>query len=549
MQKVIFLVFWLVETKLDRTVSSVGSLGEKEPVTFKSIHLLGWIVMKHLIKDNVKSEIYLVHSVDIDSIVVKELKPLIESKTTTKIKAADGTEMSFSVARIINQIPFRLGAASALTTLISNNKSLLLSFVNEATLNFFRDLICQWGPDKSFLEVFRAICSCKGVALQDNQRKCLALMEKSQHEPFVLDVFTKPGDVYSNSSDSPMLVQSLGEGEPSRNEPEGNFFRKFTHTEADEVVVEMKEDSEEYLGQDGIERGFPKLYVSWTGSDDWRRGQSTLYYSPAALSLSTVDSSKSCISLETLCFPLKLDEDADLCSSDEEMLSKMESFYGVEGDRKRVEQLFLDHKFVCEYFAEQMRLYAEMCLGRCFETTDYFAKKFNFDILYAGMANTDLPFSFRSAFSDLMRTLVLDRFPQLYNCGNYRIPVSVYILEDLDFKDNDVNHTLPSFSVPSKFNSDDELYRFKTPKKFELLVAYCNKYLSMRVGAQCSDPVFEDKNRCTLSILKTIDNLVSFGFYDTVQELKEVVRPIVQMIDGRMMTEDVGEVPGELLLC
>jgi hypothetical protein len=193
---------------------AVGLLGVKEPITFKSVHLLGWIVMKHLIKNNVRSENYIVNNVDIDSVIVTELKPIIASKTTTKIASADGKPMSFALARIINQIPFRLGAAYALTTLISNNRELLLSFVNDATLLFFRDLISQWGPDKRFLEVFKAICSCKNRALLSNQRSMLKLIEKSNAEdPFVVECFRSPGDVLSTTDESPMLVQRLDGGE------------------------------------------------------------------------------------------------------------------------------------------------------------------------------------------------------------------------------------------------------------------------------------------------------------------------------------------------
>lgn len=89
----------------------MGLLGVKEPINFRSVHLLGWIVMKHLIKDNEKSENYLVHEVDLDSMIVNELKPIIAAKTTTKIQSADGKPMSFALARMINQIPFRLGAS------------------------------------------------------------------------------------------------------------------------------------------------------------------------------------------------------------------------------------------------------------------------------------------------------------------------------------------------------------------------------------------------------------------------------------------------------
>jgi hypothetical protein len=286
--------------------------------------------------------------------------------------------------------------------------------------------------------------------------------------------------------------------------------------------------------------------VSWSGADDWQRGGRALYHSPRALSIpSTKEGSKgSVVSIEDLSFPLKLEEDAAEGCSNEMIITAMDNFYKTNGDRKRAQHLFVNHKFLSEYFMEQTRLSAEMCLGRCFETMSHFSSKFDFDMLYSGMANTNLPFGYRGAFSDLMRTMMLDQFPQLKNCGNYRIPVSVYVLDELDHSKDDVDSALPVFSIPAQFQSNDSLYRCRTPKKFELLVAYCSKYLSMRLGAQCSAPVFQNKNRCTLSVLNLIDKLVSFGFYDTVKELQGVVRPMMLMLDGRLMTEEPDETPG-----
>lgn len=525
---------------------SVGILGVKEPITFNSVHLLSWIVMKHLIKDNERSEIYVVNNIDIDSVIVSELKPIIAANTTTKIASADGKPMSFAMARIINQIPFRLGAAYALTTLISNNRDLLLSFVNDATLLFFRDLISQWGPDKRFLEVFKAICSCKNYALPANQRSMLKLIEKSNvDEPFVVECFRTEA-AWPTNEDSPMLVQTVVEAHKGGMVAKMmNPLRRLTMSEDEKKAADAVDeaDDEPYLGSEGGALGFPKLFVSWTGADDWTRGGSSLYYSPAALSIpSTKEGAKrAVVSIEDLAFPLKLEEDA---TDDTSMVTAMDSYYQTGGDRKQAQNLFVNHKFLSDYFMEQTRLYAEMCLGRCFETSSHIANEFDFDMLYSGMANTNLPFGYRGAFSDLMRTLIVDQFPQLKNCGNYRVPVSVYVLDKLDYSNDDVNSALPTFSIPAQFESSDPLYKYKTPKKCELLVSYCSKYLSMRLGAQCSDPVFMNKNRCTLSVLNMIDKLVSFGFYDTVKELKEVVRPLILMLDGRMMTEEPEETPG-----
>ena len=503
--------------------------------------------MKHLIKDNVRSENYVVDNIDLESVIVAELKPIILATSTTKIATADGKPMSFAMARIINQIPFRLGAAYTLTTLISNNRNLLLSFVNDATLLFFRDLISQWGPDKRFLEVFKAVCSCKNNALPANQRSMLKLIEKSNvDEPFVIECFRTDGEVWSTDAESPMLVQALQEEAQS----EGlilNPMRKFSIGEQGGVGKKNHQDDREpYFGEECCVQGFPKLFVSWPGADDWKRGGTSLYLSPASLSIpSSHEGAKNAVvSIEDLAFPLKLEEDATDDFSEENIVTAMDNYYQTNGDRKQAQHLFVNHKFLSEYFVEQTRLYAEMCLGRCLETRRHFASNFDFDMLYSGMANTNLPFGYRSAFSDLMRTLVIDQFPQLKNCGNYRVPVSVYVLDQLNYSNNDIDTALPSFSIPTQFKSSDSLYRYKTPKKFELLVSYCSQYLSMRLGAQCSAPVFMNKNRCTLSVLNMIDKLVSFGFYDSVKELKEVVRPMILMLDGRMMTEEPDEVPG-----
>ena len=495
--------------------------------------------MKHLIKDNEVTENYVVHNIDIDSVIVMELKPIIASKTTTKIESGDGQPMSFAVARMINQIPFRLGAAYALTTLISNNRELLLSFVNDATLRFFRDLINEWGPDKRFIEVFKAVCSCNNFAIPANQRSMLKLMERSPgDEPFEIDCF-RNDEVWPVDS-SPMLVQALETDKDDKKESGviGAFRRMSLIPKNEEHTIEYVD--EPYLGEESCTHGFPRLFVDWSSDDSWKRGARSLYYSAATLQIPTAGKGKS-ISLEDMSFPLKLAEDSDATSSEESFLNAIDLYYKTNGDRKKAQELFVNHKFLSEYFMEQIRLFSEMCFGRCFETRSHFSNQYDFDMLYSGMANTRLPFGYRAAFSNLMRTLLLDQFPQMKNCGNRRIPVAVYVLDNLDHDNDDVDATLPSFSVPAKFQSDSPLMKYRTPKKFELLVAYCNRYLSVRIGAQCSAPLYSNKNRCTLSVLNMVDKLVSFGFYDTLNELKEVVKPMVLMLDGRMMTEEDDE--------
>mmetsp|Transcript_17820 Transcript_17820/g.26308 ORF Transcript_17820/g.26308 Transcript_17820/m.26308 type:complete len:3025 (+) Transcript_17820:90-9164(+) len=548
----------------------VGSLGTKEPITVKSVHMLAWNTLKHLYKNNFKSEMYFVHDITKESLIVKEVITVLDSyvkrksdekkalkkqllgQVDTSDEEDSSAAMSFAMARITNQIPLRLGAAYAFTTLISNNRELLMSFVNPQRMRFFKELISEWGPDKRFLEVFRAICSCKGQALQVNQEQCLDLILSSKDDPFVIDV-VRTEDVFDPSS-NPLLVSKLADSTKDVDEKSTlNVMQAFAGAASEEVTVDLSEEL--YLGMDAVKTGFPRLYVKWTWSDDWKSGMPVLYYSPKALKLQDTKSLSDgsiLVPIEALSFPLTLKErNMKSLENDEENTEfklSVANFYHLDYELHIKEALatFSMHKVISEYFREQIRVYAEMCLDRCHRTTVKLSEIFSFNMMFSGMANTALCYGYRGAFTSLLRTLIVDQFPHLENCGSYRLPhsVNIYhrILEKIDIDDCD--ESLPKFSIPTAHGGAEEMYRYATPKKLELILVYCNAYLSNIHGEQCCAPSFKDKNYCTLTVLDMIDSLLSFGFYDSRKEIKAVVGPMMLLLDGRLMTETPDEKPG-----
>jgi len=77
---------------------------------------------------------------------------------------------------IIRQIPYKVGAARAFETLISDNVALLEQEVDKSIILAFINLIKSHGPEDRLMNFFAAICTCQGAPIKSNQEACLNLL-------------------------------------------------------------------------------------------------------------------------------------------------------------------------------------------------------------------------------------------------------------------------------------------------------------------------------------------------------------------------------------
>lgn len=478
----------------DISNGNVGTRFPNEPLTFKSIHMLVWNVLKHLYKANFTSEMYFVESIVDDSLVISELQVLIAAENGGKQSCE--AKRSFAIERIINQIPFRLGASNALTVLISDNRLLLERFVNADLLVYFRDLISEWGPVPNFMGVFRAICSCQNQAIGKNQDLCIDIIRSStQQNSFLLTVEDIGVKWPLGDGNNPMNIQGLSRGVHREDEKRHTTmilnFNPMTGGDKNSAVeVDDVSLDEPYLGSDCEEFGFPKVFVSWVCSDNWVSQSDTFFFSPEKIGIKREDTKgKKLTALEDLCFPEKFEEGynvmltstsvvKDTSQKDADILEHYRSL-GFDVNQEAALEIYQNHEKLALYFKEQINFMAELCLGRNQDAKALLSPQFSFDVVLSCMCNTNLPFGVRSAFTKVMLSLIVDQFPHQDNCGRNKIPFSVYLYSDLRDKDLSDDDALPRFSIPvGQSNLTDEIYKYITPKKLEFLVCFCAKYLS-----------------------------------------------------------------------
>jgi hypothetical protein len=72
----------------------------------------------------------------------------------------------------IDQISYSVGAAEALSQLVSDNEALLEQHIDARVVDDFAALIEAQGPRADLLAFLGAICSCKGRGVKSNQELC-----------------------------------------------------------------------------------------------------------------------------------------------------------------------------------------------------------------------------------------------------------------------------------------------------------------------------------------------------------------------------------------
>jgi hypothetical protein len=209
---------------------------------------------------------------------------------------------------------------------------------------------------------------------------------------------------------------------------------------------------------------------------------------------------------------------------------------------------------LASFYKAQIDLFAEMVLDRSCNTIQAFSEMLPYQLLMSCMSNDKIPALVRSSYTRLLCRLWIDRFPHEL----VKVPKRLQVLQQIEDKkmlDDEhkpvtrATHTgealsmalLPHFELKEKedpyvqklISSDANggFYKYRTAAKFHLIKEFISDYFSDTGGVQVYAE--KEKNNFTLELLNCLHCLINYGFYDTQEEIKALIDPMVSTLDGR----------------
>jgi hypothetical protein len=472
-------------------------------------------------------------------------------RRTSLVRSGDATSKTYApqlwMDTILEQLEDPLGPAVTLAKLLSSNEGLLKKYATPKLVTRFADMVKLLGPQPRLVNFFEAICTVQGRAVKANQEMVLRLTWMNPEVRARTYLQLHVVDYDQIPAQKPYGPVSL---------PGGGF------TDGKLKRNEMGHHPGNFIGKDYYEReeGFAPVYISWSGDGSWKRGIDALWWSPESLGIPSfrvkdVNDNNEIVRLEELCWVLN---PQDLCEpitgiawSDYETKKDLDS--NLNESFKRQHQL-------ASFFVGQLKLHAAMCVGRSYNAIEWLGRTFTYPMLTCICYNPYLPQQIRSAAADFTRLLILDRFPQVANCGKAKLPEELWVYEapegsegldatplirELTLKDP---KALPTFSIPKshKLNGDpDPFNSFPTGFKFFLLRNVGNLYMKS-FGTGTVVHRAKEENELAGAMCRIIAALLSFGFQSSLPKFKELIPVLVHCLDGRSDV-DYKDSDGELV--
>lgn len=440
------------------------------------------------------------------------------------------------IEQVISQVGDEVGAEECLRSMVSNNKELLETRVDQATLTKFVSLIGDKGPKDVFMGFMTALCSCEGQQVLSTQEDLLRIFMSPQREDgsFPLEQFKQ--------NRRELLVETFADFDSPRRpltSLSDEAFRKANPGE--------EPDHGDFLGRDLFANGIPLLCVSWHSIKGWCTGLPQLYHDPASMGLpvrrvktpaglrryleglepgadhSTVDA----VPLASLVWVL---EPENLCELE---LCGGVAWTEMEFKLRLDEEAMATHKLIlqlAEYYRSMLGLFAEMCLDRSYNCIEAIEKQFSYDMLVAGIKDEQLPHSVRAQFSTLCERLYVDRYPH----GELQLPRLVRLWKEVRPVDLSVATALPQFLLTKDSalrDIADPFFSLPTASKLHLLEDYISDHFEALGAAQVLDD--EPMNVLTLNVLSILKKLAQQGFYGTIDEIVDLMGPLIGTLDAR----------------
>jgi hypothetical protein len=446
---------------------------------------------------------------------------------------------------ILEQLEDPLGSAVTLSKLLSSNAEMMRRYAVPNLVKRFLDMIGQLGPQPRLVSFFEAICTVDGVAVKSNQEMILRLTWMNEDARSKAYLFTQSFDIAKNPT-QPALPKLPPVPLPSGEKTDGKLAKGAA-----------KKHPPNFIGKELYESdsSFHPVFVRWLGDDNWGPNMDALFHSPKSLNMKTFDFGRDgrpeqvWCRIEDLCWVL---EPARLCEAvTGQAWGPLKKEIDVEGSAAAGRMK--NQVQLAEYYVGQLNLLGKQCGGRSYNCISWMEKSFSYEMLCSMCYNVHLPPKVRSASSQLVKNLYLDRYPQLANCGKASLPEELWVYETgPEGKNCDLANvplikplalkdagSLAEFAItPShKFHNDPEpFYGFPTGFKFFLLRNLCNQYLAgYGDGTICHSELQENSLANTISAL--ISALMSFGFQSSHAKIKDLLKFLVRLLDGRTDVE------------
>ena len=132
-------------------------------------------------------------------------------------------------------------------------------------------------------------------------------------------------------------------------------------------------------------------------------------------------------------------------------------------------------------------------MGRSYNCITWMEQTYSYIMLVTMCENRYLPHKFRAACCNFVKSLYLDRYPQLANCGRPALPEQLWVYEvirkDVDLSTMPVIReltlakagSLPEFMIPQSHrlaNDPNPMLSFDSATKFFLLRHLSNEFLA-----------------------------------------------------------------------
>lgn len=165
-----------------------------------------------------------------------------------------------------------------------------------------------------------------------------------------------------------------------------------------------------------------------------------------------------------------------------------------------------------QYFLAYLDLVANLCFQRNYKGIKALEQTVSFEIIFGCIQSKKLPYAMRGKFVDLILRLYIDKDPR----EPMQIPQLTRVWGEIDESPQQDNFPL------NKTAGEDITHQF--------LKQFVKDYLYECAGQQKS---FErSKNSMTHSILCLAKDMIIYGFYKSQDELKDVIDPLITLLDG-----------------
>lgn len=365
-------------------------------------------------------------------------------------------------------------ASSCVTEMLSNNMELQETKIKEKEIKIFVDKLRASKMGAMYLNLLQACCSCQGNGVDNNQCKVAEMLFRDTND-IIINVnsnYSKLARTDWNINRSLYIPSTVIDGSPVR-------------------------------GYSLVTKGLPQLSLAWTTK--------SIDFSPLGLF------GKLSVSIEELfstSSPLVIgSSNASTSSNGSNNSSHANSSSRGFVDSKNSNSKLLASKknasaaqkdAVANYFIAELKLSGELCLDRNYIGMSFCDKLFTYESLVT-MLKIDVRSDLKSAAARLMFCLIIDRDPQ--SCT--KIPCLTRTWTDLQ-------------------KSPDPVLPYVEPARRNIF-ALTQEILSQHI----KDMAGRRWDEYSLQMLRLLKSMVTFNFYGTTEKMKDVIDPLVAVLDRR----------------